>query len=302
MTEQNNKTYLIGFILALSAGLIWSFGAPTVRYMVDAQVYQWHYLFYRGIVVATILLIYLIYNEGISFYHNFNRVGSSGLLGGIGLAAAFIFFIFGMTYTSAATTLFMIGTQPLFAGLFAYIFLKEKIGITTAIACFVSLFGIFLMAYNDWYAGTFLGWVFGLLCSIGFAIFATTLRWQPDTPKFTTIIIAGIACSLFSMIMIVLFADSYSMPLQNILLSMLHGTLVGIGLILLSLGARYLPAAEFMLLSLTEVVGGVIWCWIPLFGVNEVPSNITLMGGLVIIIAISFYAFGTTKKTTPPTL
>ena len=281
MTEQNNKTYLIGFILALSAGLIWSFGAPTVRYMVDAQVYQWHYLFYRGIVVATILLIYLIYNEGISFYHNFNRVGSSGLLGGIGLAAAFIFFIFGMTYTSAATTLFMIGTQPLFAGLFAY---------------------IFLMAYNDWYAGTFLGWVFGLFCSIGFAIFATTLRWQPDTPKFTTIIIAGIACSLFSMIMIVLFADSYSMPLQNILLSMLHGTLVGIGLILLSLGARYLPAAEFMLLSLTEVVGGVIWCWIPLFGVNEVPSNITLMGGLVIIIAISFYAFGTTKKTTPPTL
>ena len=302
MTEQNNKTYLIGFILALAAGLIWSFGAPTVRYMVDAQVYQWHYLFYRGIVVATILLIYLLYNEGISFYHNFNRVGSSGLLGGIGLAAAFIFFIFGMTYTSAATTLFMIGTQPLFAGLFAYIFLKEKVSIATAVACFVSLFGIFLMAYNDWYAGTFLGWAFGLFCSIGFAIFATTLRWKPNTPKFTTIIIAGITCSLFSMIMIVLFSDSYSMPLQNILLSMFHGTLVGTGLILLSLGARYLPAAEFMLLSLTEVVGGIIWCWIPLFGLNEVPSNITLMGGLIIIIAISFYALGSTKKTTPPTL
>ena len=77
--------------------------------------------FYRGIVVATILLIYLLYNEGISFYRNFNRVGPSGLLGGVGLAAAFMF-IFGMTYTSAATTLFMIGTQPLFAGLFAYIF------------------------------------------------------------------------------------------------------------------------------------------------------------------------------------
>ena len=92
------------------------------------------------------------------------------------------------------------------------------------------------------------------------------------------------------------------MPIQNIFLSMFHGTLVGTGLILLSLGARYLPAAEFMLLSLTEVVGGVIWCWIPLFGVNEVPSNITLMGGLIIIIAISFYALGSSKKSTPPTL
>ena len=102
--------------------------------------------------------------------------------------------------------------------------------------------------------------------------------------------------------MIVLFSDSYSMPIQNIFLSMLHGTLVGTGLILLSLGARYLPAAEFMLLSLTEVVGGVIWCWIPQFGVNEVPSNITLMCGLIIIIAISFYALGSSKKSTPPTL
>ena len=92
------------------------------------------------------------------------------------------------------------------------------------------------------------------------------------------------------------------MPLQNILLSMLHGTLVGIGLILLSLGARYLPAAEFMLLSLTEVVGGVIWCWIPLFGVNEVPSNITLTGGLIIIIAISFYAVSYTHLTLPTIL
>ena len=302
MTELNNKTYLIGFVLALSAGLIWSFGAPTVRYMIDAQIYQWHYLFYRGIVVATILLIYLLYNEGLSFYHNFSRVGSSGLIGGIGLAAAFIFFIFGMTYTSAATTLFMIGTQPLFAGLFAYIFLKEKVGVTTTIACIVSLFGIFLMAYNDWYAGTFLGWIFGLFCSIGFAVFAVTLRWQPDTPKFTTIIIAGIFCALFSLIMIIIFADSYTMPIQNIYLSMLHGTFVATGLILLSIGARYLPAAEFMLLSLTEVIGGVIWCWIPLFGVNEVPGLYTLIGGFVIIIAIAFHAIGTRQKVNPPTL
>ena len=83
---------------------------------------------------------------------------------------------------------------------------------------------------------------------------------------------------------------------------MLHGTFVATGLILLSIGARYLPAAEFMLLSLTEVIGGVIWCWIPLFGVNEVPGLYTLIGGLVIIIAIAFHAIGTRQKVNPPTL
>lgn len=302
MSSDYNKKYFLGFILALSAGLIWSFGAPTVRHMVDAQIYQWHYLFCRGLTVATILLIFLLYKEGLAFRHNFKRVGISGLLGGVALAFAFIFFIFGMTYTSAATTLFMIGTQPLFAGLFAYIFLREYVRAATLIACLISLGGMFIMAYNDWQSGTLLGWTFGLLCSISFATFAVTLRWQPDTPKFTTIMIAGVVCALFSVLMIYFFVGEFSMPVRNILLSILHGSFVASGLILLSIGSKYLPAAEFMLLSLTEVLGGVIWCWIPFFGVNEVPATYTMFGGLVIIFSIAFHAIGTRQKPVPPTL
>ena len=302
MTSDTSNKYFLGFFLALAAGLIWSFGAPTIRYMIDAQIYQWHYLFCRGITVATILVIFLLYKEGLSFHHNFKRVGLSGLLGGVGLAFAFIFFIFGMTFTTAATTLFMIGTQPLFSGLFAYIFLREHVRSATVVACVISLLGMFLMAYNDWQAGTLLGWLFGLLCSIGFSVFAVTLRWRPDTPKFTTIIIAGITCSLFSIIMITISGDEYTMPMRNVLLSMLHGSFVAVGLICLSIGARYLPAAEFMLLSLLEVVGGVLWCWMPIFGINEVPSSVTLIGGATIIFAIAYHAVGIRQPSTPPTL
>ena len=302
MTSDTSNKYFLGFFLALAAGLIWSFGAPTIRYMIDAQIYQWHYLFCRGITEATILVIFLLYKEGLSFHHNFKRVGLSGLLGGVGLAFAFIFFIFGMTFTTAATTLFMIGTQPLFSGLFAYIFLREYVRSATVVACVISLLGMFLMAYNDWQAGTLLGWLFGLLCSIGFSVFAVTLRWRPDTPKFTTIIIAGIACSLFSIIMITISGDEYTMPMRNVLLSMLHGSFVAVGLICLSIGARYLPAAEFMLLSLLEVVGGVLWCWMPIFGINEVPSSVTLIGGATIIFAIAYHAVGIRQPSTPPTL
>ena len=302
MTSDTSNKYFLGFFLALAAGLIWSFGAPTIRYMIDAQIYQWHYLFCRGITVATILVIFLLYKEGLSFHHNFKRVGLSGLLGGVGLAFAFIFFIFGMTFTSAATTLFMIGTQPLFSGLFAYIFLREHVRSATVVACVISLLGMFLMAYNDWQAGTLLGWLFGLLCSIGFSVFAVTLRWRPDTPKFTTIIIAGITCSLFSIIMITISGDEYTMPMRNVLLSMLHGSFVAVGLIFLSIGARYLPAAEFMLLSLLEVVGGVLWCWMPIFGINEVPSSVTMLGGATIIFAIAYHAVGIRQPSIPPTL
>ena len=114
--------------------------------------------------------------------------------------------------------------------------------------------------------------------------------------------ISGVVCALFSVIMIFIFAAELSMPLQNIFLSILHGSFVASGLILLSIGAKYLPAAEFMLLSLTEVVGGVLWCWIPFFGVNEVPQVYTMVGGLIIIFSIAFHAIGTRQKPIPPTL
>ena len=308
MSEQSNpildlnKTYFLGFLLAISAGIVWSFGAPTVRHMIDAEIYQWHYLFVRGVVVAIILLFFLMAKEGPKFVNNFSKVGISGLIGGTGLACAFIGFIFGMTNTSAATTLFLIALQPLFAGLLAYLFLKEKLRSATLIAMIISIFGISLMVYNDWMIGALFGLFAGFICSLGFSVFAVSLRWRPETPKFTTIIIAGLICAIFSLMMVIFFSDHTTMPLKNILLSILHGSFVATGLILISYGSKYLPAAELMLLATMETVGGILWCWLPIFGVNEVPGTNTLIGGIVIIFAITFHAIGTRQKIIPPTL
>ena len=70
----NSNSYFSAFILVFFAGLIWSFGAVTVRYMENAHYYVFQYLFYRGIAIAIILLIYLFLKEGISFYKNFLRI------------------------------------------------------------------------------------------------------------------------------------------------------------------------------------------------------------------------------------
>ena len=70
----------------------------------------------------------------------------------------------------------------------------------------------------------------------------------------------------------------------------IHGTLVCLGLILYSLGSKASPAAELTLLSLTEVIGGIFWVWLPLLGINEVPTNNTIMGGFLIFMAIIYYS------------
>ena len=88
---------------------------------------------------------------------------------------------------------------------------------------------------------------------------------------------------------------------MNAYLSLLHGCIVASGLILYSLGAKYLPSAELALLSLMEVVGGVIWVWLPQFGINEVPSITTIIGGGVITFAVIMHGLGAKRKRMPVT-
>ena len=189
----------------------------------------------------------------------------------------------------------MLATQPFVAAILAYIFLKEKISKTTLIAITVAAAGIIFMSLDSKGEGTLFGLINGLLSSLGFAGFTVSLRWRKNTPKFTTVAIAGIFCSAVA-ILVLLFNDSNILiSLKNSSLSALHGFLVCTGLILFSMKSRYLPATDLTLLSLTEVLGGIFWVWLPLFGINEVPSVNTLIGGAIIISAIIFYGYNTKR-------
>ena len=101
--------------------------------------------------------------------------------------------------------------------------------------------------------------------------------------------------------MIITKQDSFQIPVINIYLSLLHGCIVASGLILYSLGAKYLPSAELALLSLMEVVGGVLWVWLPVFGINEVPNFTVILGGVIITFAVVMHGVGAKRKRMPIT-
>ena len=67
------------------------------------------------------------------------------------------------------------------------------------------------------------------------------------------------------------------------------------------MGAKHLPSAELALLSLMEVVGGVLWVWIPIFGINQVPSLTVILGGVIITSAIIYHGYGARRKGEPVT-
>jgi len=156
------------------------------------------------------------------------------------------------------------------------------------------------MIINDSITGTILGALLGFVSATGFALYTVTIRWKPDTPKFTTVVLAGLFCTIFSFIFLGFSFEPFrTMPIINSYLSLLHGLIVATGLILYSLGAKYLPSAELALLSLMEVVGGVLWVWLPIFGINEKPSLTVIFGGVVITIAVIYHGYGSRSKREP---
>ena len=280
----------IAIPVVLFAGLLWSFGPLVVRYMDNPQLVPWQYIFGRGLTIFILLNLYLFFEEGKNFYKNYLKIGLSGVIGGSGLGVAMITFIYSITNTSAAVTLLCLAAMPFFTALLAFLFLKEKISLNVWISIVIATAGILIMALGNTSEKSLIGFVFGLTASIGFSVFSVTLRWRKETPKFTTVAFAGFFCVVFSSIAIitndlVFFSSSYNGTLFS-----LHGTLVCFGLILYSIGSKAIPAAELTLLSLTEVVGGIFWVWLPLFGINEVPNTNTIIGGFFLFVSIIYYS------------
>ena len=284
------KNPRIAVPVVLFAGILWSFGPLVVRYMDNPNLVPWQYIFGRGLTIFTILNLYLYFEEGKDFWKNYLKIGKSGVVGGSGLGIAMISFIYSITNTSAAITLLCLAAMPFFTALLAFLFLREKITISVWISIAIATIGIAIMAFGNSGENSFIGFVFGITSSIGFSVFSVSLRWRKETPKFTTVAFAGFFCFVFATIMIlskdqVFFSTSYNSSLFS-----LHGTLVCLGLILYSIGSKAIPAAELTLLSLTEVIGGIFWVWLPLFGINEVPDTNTIIGGFFLFISLFYYS------------
>lgn len=291
---QNN--YLLGFFLVVLSGLIWSFGAPLVRLLEDADSFRLQYLLYRGLIITSVILIFILFREGKNFFHTFRRIDSWSLIGSLVMSVTFFGWIYALTTTTVAITLLMLAVSPVLSAFLGYLVLGERLSRSTLINMLIVAIGITIMVWDTDKSTTILGVIYGFFVALGFSIYTITIRKNPEVPKLLTPALAGFFCMIWASILIVVTGSSFEMPSVNIGISMTHGLVVGLGLILYGLGAKYLPSGELVMLSLLEVVLGIFWAWLPALGINEVPTRNTLIGGLAILVAIILQGLYARKK------
>lgn len=101
------------------------------------------------LVIASLLLLTIFIIRGHSLKHISKKDLIFSLLGGLFLSLHFITWIASLKYTSVANSVVLVTTNPVFVGIFSYLFLKEKQGIGLITGIILSLMGSIMIATGD---------------------------------------------------------------------------------------------------------------------------------------------------------
>ena len=291
---QNN--YFLGFVLVVISGLVWSLGAPLVRLLEDAEHYRLPFLFYRGIILFLVVITYVLLREGRNFLNSLKRIDIWVVFGGLVLSLTMFGWIYALTTTSVAVSLLMLALSPTLSALLGYVILGERLSRVTLVNIAIVGGGVIVMVWDAEKSSTIIGATCGFFVALGFAIYTITIRHNPEIPKLLTPALAGFFSVILVSILLVATGNSFEMPPINIGISLIHGVVIAVGLILFGLGAKYLPSAELVLLTLLEVVAGIFWAWLPIIGINEIPETNTFIGGFFILTAIVLQGIAARKQ------
>ena len=281
---------LPGPLLVFLGAFCLSFGGLIVKSFEGATL--WQILFWRQFFFIIAISIFLISTYKKEIFKAIYRSGIPGLFGGIVLGFGFSSYVFAMYNTTVANTNFIIQTQVIFLALFGYLFLKEKITTITLVSIILAISGILLILGSTLSPGQMSGNIVAFIMPISFAVLILVVRKYPNVDMLPLQIVAGlVAMSIGFLLSTKIIISTY-----DIFLSFLAGFFqVGIGFILITIGARKTPSAMVGIIMLTEAVLGPFWAW--LF-VNENPTFTVLFGGAVIILAvfIQFYSLIVKEK------
>ena len=267
-----------GPLLIFFGAFCLSFGGLIVKSFEGSTL--WQILFWRQVFFIIVVTIFLIVTYKRDVFKKIYVSGIPGLVGGIILGIGFSSYVFAMYNTTVANTNFIIQTQTIFLAIFGYFFLKEKISKITLASIILAISGLILMLGNTLSSGQMSGNIVAFVMPITFAILILIVRRYPHVDMVPLQLVAGIV----AMIIGFLASTKISISLNDMFLAFLSGTFqIGLGFILITIGARKTLSAMVGIIMLTEAILGPLWAW--LF-VNENPSFYVLIGGSIIIFAV----------------
>jgi len=265
--SEHNK----GIIAVFLTAILWSSGGLLIK-LVTLNSMQ--ISFFRCAIAAIVFAM--------MFRKRVLMVNKLSLFNSLAYAAVLILFVIATKTTTAANAIFLQSTAPIYVLIFEPILTKthwERINIITIVICFL---GMILFFMGDLTPGDIQGNIAALLAGVAFAAFFLGMRKNDPQYGESSIFYGNIMVTLFC---IPFVTDMNTISLENFTLVTLLGVFqIAFAYALFSYGIKRIIAVEASIISLFEPVLNPIWVFI---GYGEVPSFYAIIGGIIIITAIT---------------
>lgn len=195
-----------------------------------------------------------------------------------------VFFLGSIGHTSAANALLILASAPFLSALLSARLLGERVGTATWGAIVAVFAGVAIIASGSLGGGGLFGDALALANALTIALYYIVLRAVPGRNLMLPIAVGYLLTSLIALPLAPL---SPLDPRQWGLVFLSGGVILAGGVGLLAIGPRYLPAAEVTLITMLEIVIGPALVW---WVLGEVPARASLIGGAVILLAITAHA------------
>lgn len=268
-----------GFLLTIIGVIALSPDGLLTRYiMADSMTITfWRGLFFGLVTFTFVVLRYRL--RLITVFAGF-RLPEFGVM----LTYCFgnLFFIYSVTHTSVANTLFMISTTPIWAALIAWLFLKEKVPLRTWFAILMVIVGIIIIGFGSAHGvGTIEGDLVGLLAAAALATQFSLIRLMRQRDMLPALALGGIFLALLTSPFV---SPTETSDNDLIFLIIMGAIMLPISSMLLFLGPKYLPAPEVGLVMLLETILGPVWVWLAL---SENPGVYSIIGGGIVLLTLA---------------
>ncbi|MEM6480767.1 MAG: DMT family transporter [Pseudomonadota bacterium] len=234
--------------------------------------------FWRGVTVSVFILMFVLLFSGPRSIGAVLSEGWPVWLYMVLIASTAPGFVLAITQTSVANAVFIFASMPVFAALFGWLMLAERIGRRMVLTMAGVFVGLAIIAYGSQHSeiASWKGDLWAVYVSAAYALALTAVRKRRGVSMLPAIPIAflGMAALLLP------FIDPMSTFVDQWPLLLMHGGFIAVATSLLTLGPRYLSAAEVALLILLESVLSPLLVWAVL---GENPGAWAILGGAIVI-------------------
>lgn len=284
------RTRLTGVLLTLVGVIVVSPDSVLIR-LINADM--WTILMCRSLLGAVGLLVISVVMEKPIGLKGFRRIGIPGLALSVSYVGCTMCFVYAVTHTTVANALVIMSISPVLGALMSRVVLGEPVGVRTWLGATVILLGLIIIFRNSLNRDS----INGDMAALGAAFLLATKFVIVRRSKEISMVPAVVIGCLLTGLIAAPMALPLSLTPQGFWFALLLGlVLVPLGTTMTTLGPRYLPVPESGLIMLLEVLLAPLWAWLV---IREIPSDQTLVGGIVILLALIFVFSGAFSRLRP---